>query len=439
VVAIVFCTAVAAADLAGGEFPVGDSAAQDSAARENMGAQTPVTQNRDSQSRYSQNRGAQNLAAPNENTENSDGQGPPANGFAGLGQSANGFAMPKPGQAFDFPRDHIEHGAFRIEWWYLTANLIDETGAHLGVQWTLFRNALSRDSGDGWQTPQIWLGHAGVTTKESHHFAQRLARGGVGQAGSQLGPFSVWIDDWAMAARPHNRLQGDPNGSPNDGSMNSLDALLVTARGEDFSYDLQLQAHGPIIAHGDNGFSVKSPTGQASHYYAQPFYQVSGKVLIDGKSHMVTGQGWLDREWSSQPLSDTQQGWDWFSLHFQSGEKLMVFRLRDTDGGFFDSGTWIDADGTTHPFGPGRIEISAGRLANVAGYPVPVEWQLRDPVRGLDVTVAALNDDAWMGTSIAYWEGPITIRGSHSGLGYLEMTGYDGAGSNQPQTSGTRP
>jgi predicted secreted hydrolase len=31
---------------------------------------------------------------------------------------------------------------------------------------------------------------------------------------------------------------------------------------------------------------------------------------------------------------------------------------------------------------------------------------------------------SWMATSFPYWEGPIGFRGSHSGVGYLEMTGY---------------
>jgi predicted secreted hydrolase len=39
--------------------------------------------------------------------------------------------------------------------------------------------------------------------------------------------------------------------------------------------------------------------------------------------------------------------------------------------------------------------------------------------------VKALNPDAWMTTSIPYWEGPVTISGSHGGVGYLEMKGYD--------------
>ena len=41
-----------------------------------------------------------------------------------------------------FPADHQAHPSFRHEWWYLTANLTDENGNELGVQWTQFRFAL---------------------------------------------------------------------------------------------------------------------------------------------------------------------------------------------------------------------------------------------------------------------------------------------------------
>jgi len=44
--------------------------------------------------------------------------------------------------------------------------------------------------------------------------------------------------------------------------------------------------------------------------------------------------------------------------------------------------------------------------------------------KNLDVTVKAINPNAWMNLSIPYWEGPVDISGSHSGRGYLEMTGY---------------
>ena len=48
----------------------------------------------------------------------------------------------------------------------------------------------------------------------------------------------------------------------------------------------------------------------------------------------------------------------------------------------------------------------------------------RDSAAGLAVACTPLNPKSWMGTSFPYWEGPISFKGSHHGVGYLEMTGY---------------
>ncbi|MDB5504635.1 MAG: iron transporter permease, partial [Tardiphaga sp.] len=84
-----------------------------------------------------------------------------AQGFAGLGRDADGFASVVPGRALVFPADHGPHPEYRIEWWYLTANLVDAAGAAYGAQWTLFRQAMAPGAqGEGWANPQIWMGHA---------------------------------------------------------------------------------------------------------------------------------------------------------------------------------------------------------------------------------------------------------------------------------------
>lgn len=44
--------------------------------------------------------------------------------------------------------------------------------------------------------------------------------------------------------------------------------------------------------------------------------------------------------------------------------------------------------------------------------------------RGLDVETTPVNAESFMATSVPYWEGPITLQGSHAAKGYLEMTGY---------------
>lgn len=328
-----------------------------------------------------------------------------AQGFAGLGTVSEDFATPQRPAEFTFPADHGPHPDYRIEWWYLTANLRSEDGTNYGLQWTLFRSALATGDGEGWTSPQLWMGHAAVTTPVAHFVTERLARGGIGQAGVTATPFEAWIDDWRLAGP-------------------DFDTLHMTASGPDFAYDMDLRAQGPLIFHGDDGYSVKSAEGQASYYYSQPFYAIQGVLTLPEGDVAVTGQAWLDREWSSQPLSDNQTGWDWFSLSLDSG-KLMGFRLRQTDGSHYTAATWITPDGETTPYPNGAFQATPNGTTQVNGRDVPTGWNVQLEDRGVDVDITAINPQAWMTTSIPYWEGPVMIEGSHQGRGYLEMTGYE--------------
>ena len=328
-----------------------------------------------------------------------------AQGFAGLGTDVDGFSSPQRPAQFDFPIDHGPHYDYRIEWWYLTANLEGLDGTPYGLQWTLFRSALTPDGGKGWSSPQLWMGHAAVTTPDAHFVTERLARGGIGQAGVQADPFEAWIDDWQLVGP-------------------DFATLRMTASGPEFAYDMVLKSDGPLVFHGDEGYSVKSAEGQASFYYSQPFYAIEGTLILPTGSIEVAGDAWLDREWSSQPLSDNQTGWDWFSLSLEDG-KLMGFRLRQTDGSYYTSATWIDPNGSATSYANGAFEADPVVISDVGGRDVPTTWNVRLPDRGVDVEVTAINPQAWMDTSVPYWEGPIIVLGSHTGRGYLEMTGYD--------------
>lgn len=336
-----------------------------------------------------------------------------AQGFAGLGTTVNDdFAQPEPNPVFSFPEDHGAHPEYRIEWWYLTANLRGDDGTDYGIQWTLFRSALAPFQTNGWNSPQIWMGHAGLTTPDRHFVSETLARDGVGQAGVDTTPFRAFIDDWEMR-------------STASADVDALSALQLSARGEDFSYVLELTAEGPLVFQGERGFSRKSESGQASYYYSQPFYRVSGILSFDGGSVEVNGNAWLDREWSSQPLEDDQTGWDWFSLHLDTDERVMGFRLRSTTGPGFTAATWITPDGTAQPLPNGAFEVTPIGIATVQGREVPTEWRVRIPSYGLDIETVPLNHQSWMETLFPYWEGPIQFEGSHTGRGYLEMTGYE--------------
>ncbi|MEM9426326.1 MAG: lipocalin-like domain-containing protein [Pseudomonadota bacterium] len=325
-----------------------------------------------------------------------------AQGFAGLGQTSDGFDLPDPETRFVFPQDHGAHNGYRIEWWYVTANLEAADGTPYGIQWTLFRSALAPG---GAEADQAWMAHAAVSTPGGHLYAERFARGASGQAGVTAAPFDAFIDEWQMVGP-------------------DLNDLRLTAQGTDFHYDLKLDADGPFILQGDAGYSVKSEAGQASHYYSQPFYQVTGTITLEDGPVEVTGRAWLDREWSSQPLEETQTGWDWFSLHFDSGEKMMGFQVRDEDGSVYTVGTWIDADQSSQALTPDQLRITATAWSDVAGRRIPTTWELELPDRDLSITTTAIYPDSWMGTLVSYWEGPVTVTGTHPGIGYLEMSGY---------------
>ncbi|PPL14047.1 iron ABC transporter permease, partial [Oceanisphaera arctica] len=326
--------------------------------------------------------------------------------------------------------------------WYLTANLEDENGEPLGMQWTLFRQAQqpmapaastavadlgARPNAEPWAPDQLWMAHMALSRGESHRVAERFARGtsmplpgAAQQAGVTAQPFRAWLDDWRLESLTS---QGD-----------ELNRLRLTARAEDengpFGYQLELEAEGPLVRHGIRGFSQKSADGQGSMYYSQPFYRVSGEVWLNGERVAVSGRAWLDREWSSQLLSGNQTGWDWFSLHLDSGSRLMAFRLRGGGANHDDylSGSWITPDGEVTPLTAATLTLMPQAFARADGHRVPVRWRLTLPEQNLELEIAARHANRWMNTSVRYWEGAVSVTdaasGAPRGQGYLEMTGY---------------
>lgn len=335
-----------------------------------------------------------------------------AQGFAGLGEASPGFEEATTKRRLLFPADLGAHPGFRIEWWYLTANLEDESGAAYGVQWTLFRQATAPGpERDGWASQSMWLGHAAITSASDHLFAETRARGGVGQAGVRAEPFEAWIDDWSFAT-----LDDRPGAG--------LSRSRISASGANFRYRLELSTDAPLVPHGEEGLSRKSERGQASYYYSQPFFAARGVLVIEGREVKVAGRAWIDREWSSQPLASDQKGWDWFSLHLANGEKLMLFRLRSETGSAYRAGTRIAPDGTPAALASDDIDIEPLTKTRLADRNLPTAWRVRVNSLGLDIETSPLNARAFMATSFPYWEGPIAFRGTHEGYGYLEMTGY---------------
>jgi predicted secreted hydrolase len=271
---------------------------------------------------------------------------------------------------------------------------------------------------NAWQSRQVFMGHFAITTPERHLSFQRYSRGranhALARAGVIAAPFEAWLDDWTL------RSSGE-----------SFLPLEVKARQGDHSLHFDLESDKPLVLHGQDGFSQKHPNGGGSFYYSQPFLTVNGELELAGERIPVTGKAWIDHEWSSQFLQGDQEGWDWFSLHLENGEKLMLFQLRQSVDSAADKpyryGVLIRTDGSTVQLDPHEIQLSVLKTTELEGRKLPLSWQVELPQIERSFEIQALHPDQWMEVDFPYWEGVIGAFGDgpqNRGPGYMELTGY---------------
>jgi predicted secreted hydrolase len=353
-----------------------------------------------------------------------------------------------PDYRMSFPQDHGTHDQFDIEWWYLTANLQDEAGDPYGLQWTLFRfknpspsnyqaevnnsssslnnspvtlNESTVSLDKKWHNNQIYMAHASIHSLDTHWFSEKFARGGVGNAGLTTLPLSLFIDDWQWL-----NSDGDAGLFPSTLTFSATDTSKpnVEARAT-----FTLKQTGPLVQHGENGFSVKSNSGHASHYYSAPFISIEGELTqaidtVTTAPIKLKGQAWFDQEWTSQLLDTGTQGWDWLSLHLDDGNKIMAFRMRLKNQDDYVTGSYITSTGEQITLQPRDLTLQPVSVKKVDGRQLPLIWKLMIPSKKIDLTISTLKDKQWNNAAIPYYEGMVKIEGSHGGAGFLELTGY---------------
>ena len=108
----------------------------------------------------------------------------------------------------------------------------------------------------------------------------------------------------------------------------------------------------------------------------------------------------------------------------------MLFRVRDKEAQDFYSGTLVTANKKILNLDNANIKMKplayqARKATNKRQRSnVPISWRLEIKSQNIDVITKAINSHSYIDGLVPYWEGPITISGSHKGVGYLEMTGY---------------
>jgi predicted secreted hydrolase len=340
-------------------------------------------------------------------SRNAFSQQTPANSDA-VNLSSEAFANVVPGYNITFPLDHDSHPEFAVEWWYITANLTDTLGNPYALQWTLFRFASDTQS-TPWANAQQYMGHVGLRDGKQAWFEERFARGGVGNAGIFTTPFNAFIDDWQWLAK----------------SAEMFPSTLEFTIDKQIKVNLDFTADKPFVKHGEQGFSRKLRNSeQASYYYSQPHIQVSGELELPTGTVKVTGNAWYDHEWTTQYLSPMAQGWDWFSIHLDDGTKLMLFNMRHQQYQDFWSGTLITKNGKAIHLSESDIQGEVTQRDKVEGRLLPLHWSIKLAKHQIDIQIAPMQIDQWNPGIFSYYEGGTVISGSHSGVGFIELTGY---------------
>jgi len=330
----------------------------------------------------------------------------------------------KAGYVFSFPRDHASHPDFKIEWWYYTGNVKAADGRRFGYHVTFFRVGIdySPVNPSKWAVRDLYMTHLAVSDPKGqrYRFAEKLTRGGPGLAGAKTDTYYTWNDDW------HAGLQGKQH--------------QIVATSAQAAVDLMLDEGKPPAINGINGINQKGAReGNASHYYSLTRMPTRGAITIEGERFDVTGETWMDHEFSTSFLEPEQRGWDWFSIQLSDQRELMLYRMRRADGSHDprSSGTLVDTNGRTTHLGNDDFTLTPGRSTfkskNGASY--PTEWTVSIPSQKIELRVTTPLQDQELSleqsTGVAYWEGMIDAAGRSgdravSGSGYLEMTGYHG-------------
>ncbi len=310
------------------------------------------------------------------------------------------------------PADFRFHPEFQHEWWNYAASVYDSQGQHYFVQWSYFRlaNADKRDS-LGWSNSQIYSSHIAISTDKNIWKEQRIARGGIGQAGLHNPPFRIWIDNWAWRSLGRTAFPGH-----------------LDVKSDQFSVSLYSDNHGRLILPGKRGLQRKHASIPIATYNMQaPYLSVYGQLQLEesGQPISVKGTAWMSKEWGNGLMTNTQQGWDWFVINLNERTTLSLKRMRQDTELPFIFGTLSTQDGKVISLA--RDDVAITPLNNVElenGKALPMAWRITLAEYNIDLTTHVDNSNSWLPFAIPYWQGSIHTTGSHEVKGFIQSVGY---------------
>jgi predicted secreted hydrolase len=306
----------------------------------------------------------------------------------------------------ELPRDDGAHPEASIEWWYFTGHLFTRGGERFGFEYVVFRARQGELEG--------YVSHFAVTDNARGTFRydeKIMGTPGVAGNGALL---DLNLDGWQMSGG---------NGR-----------FALGAAMPDYALRLHVAATKPPTLHDGDGY-VDYGDGTGSYYYSWTRMEATGAIRLGDTWTPVTGEVWMDHQWGKFATYENG-GWDWYALQLGDGTDVMLYLIRDQEGGIMRvDGSVVGAAGEVRLLREGDFTVTAtGAWTSAAtGATYPSGWRVVAPGAGLDLTLTPTMVDQELDTrrttGVIYWEGEVAVAGARGGqpiegLGYVELTGY---------------
>ncbi len=345
---------------------------------------------------------------------------PACGGSAGGNTELDSPMTPEPTPSpreLSLPSDDAPHDA-PIEWWYYNGHLESEGGPEFSFHYVVFRS-FDEQSGRAAEYAQMGVVDL-VESEHRHHGSATVSDAAQGAPINSALLVDIDLNDF--------RLQIDDEGNH----------VIIGALPDEGDYlELQLSGSEQAMLHKGIGW-MDWPFGW-TYYYSYPRMKASGTIVYQAEHLEVSGEVWFDHQWGDFFVVGKPAGWQWFAIHLDDGESLMVSEVRGADGAVIATdGTLMSAAGDQQILEEGSesivIEVLDHWISPHTGGNYPSGWRISVKENGLDMLLEPVIDDQEIpaapfgNQAAAYWEGRVDVFASESGAmigkGFVELSGY---------------
>jgi predicted secreted hydrolase len=229
------------------------------------------------------------------------------------------------------------------EWWYTTGYVTDESGKMFSYQFTL---AKLRVYG-----LKLYFLITALTDFETgkHYYAQQSI---FSDKKVSITPERVGVEGMSEMtfAEKHYGLHMASDG---------------------YSLDLTMDLNKPPVWHCEDGKLMMGIENNHTFYWSATNLAVSGKLILNGKEHHISGKGWFDKQGGPYNFLDRRTQWEWFSLRFFDNEEVMLFSFPHDN---YRDGTYIEKSGKYTRFN--NYTITPTRFTEAHGLKFSSGWKM---------------------------------------------------------------